>query len=203
MARRDRFHSFEGLAYAASECVDYRIRISPTRHRIAVIAPHGGGIEPGTSEVAQAIAGGTLSLYCFEGLKRTWNNLLHITSTRFDEPRCQELIRTTEIVVAVHGCEDEVAKVYVGGLHSQLRAQIIVALAEAGFNVADDDTHHGGANPRNICNRGLAQRGVQLELSTGLRRRMFSGLSRKRRTKTTAVFSDFTRAVRKVLIDWA
>jgi phage replication-related protein YjqB (UPF0714/DUF867 family) len=53
---------------------------------VAVIAPHGGGIEPGTSELATAIAGDDFSLYLFEGLKSAGNGELHITSTNFDEP---------------------------------------------------------------------------------------------------------------------
>ena len=54
--------------------------------RVAVAAPHGGGIEPGTSEVALAIAGADLSYYLFEGRKAEGNGDLHVTSTNFDDP---------------------------------------------------------------------------------------------------------------------
>jgi phage replication-related protein YjqB (UPF0714/DUF867 family) len=36
---------------------------------LAVVALHGGGIEPGSSEIANDIAGEESSFYAFEGLK--------------------------------------------------------------------------------------------------------------------------------------
>jgi phage replication-related protein YjqB (UPF0714/DUF867 family) len=45
---------------------------------LAILAPHGGGIEPGTSELAEAVAGEGLSFYAFEGLKRSGNAVLHV-----------------------------------------------------------------------------------------------------------------------------
>ncbi|MGA9117390.1 MAG: poly-gamma-glutamate hydrolase family protein [Bacteroidota bacterium] len=199
MTRGDRYPSFASLAECASVGVDYRILVRKRHTPIAVVAPHGGGIEPGTSELAEAIAGRTLSLYCFIGLKNARNDVLHITSTRFDEPRSQQLIASAEVVVAIHACGVKDSGIFVGGLHGELKAAIIEALSGGGFNAVDDNTHHGGRDPRNICNRGLAGGGVQLELSTGLRRRMFQGLSRKGRTTTTATFSEFTATMQKVL----
>jgi phage replication-related protein YjqB (UPF0714/DUF867 family) len=67
------------------------------------VAPHGGGIEPGTSELADAIAGSDLSFYTFEGLKSSGNTDLHITSTRFDEPMCLTLLASSSVVVTLHG----------------------------------------------------------------------------------------------------
>lgn len=43
-------------------------------------APHGGGIEPGTSEIADAIGGERGSFYTFGGLKSSGTADLHITS---------------------------------------------------------------------------------------------------------------------------
>jgi phage replication-related protein YjqB (UPF0714/DUF867 family) len=42
----------------------------------AVIAPHGGAIEPGTTEVAEAIAGDRFSFYTLEGVKTRDNKRL-------------------------------------------------------------------------------------------------------------------------------
>lgn len=72
----------------------YSIRWRKTESTIAVIAPHGGAIEPGTSEIALEIAGADLSYYLFDGQKAKENSALHITSTRFDEPICRQLIAT-------------------------------------------------------------------------------------------------------------
>ena len=200
MVLRGRHKSFASLRESASEGVDYSILLRERASRIAIIAPHGGGREPGTSEVAEFIAGRTHSLYCFKGIKNSGNSVLHITSTQFDEPRCEELIRSAEIVVAIHACDLREAVIYVGGLLNELRAAIIVGLTEVGFDALEDDTHHGGADPRNICNRGRSHRGVQLELSHGLRRTMFESLSRKGRTTTTTSFSKLTTAIRQLLI---
>jgi len=53
---------------------------------IAILSIHGGDIEPGTTRIANAIAGWDHSFYTFEGIKTARNLSLHITSTRFDEP---------------------------------------------------------------------------------------------------------------------
>ncbi len=200
MPASDRFHSFSQLADWARPGRDYAIVVRRRSSRLAVVAPHGGGIEPGTSEVARAVCGSRFSLYCFDGLKERGNDRLHITSTRFDEPRCAELIRTVSVVVTVHACLDAGSIAYIGGLHSELRQSIVEALTGAGFKAAPDNTHHAGNSPGNLCNRGKSGMGVQLELSHGLRRRMFEGLSRASRRHTTAEFIAFTATVRRALL---
>ncbi|OQX61138.1 MAG: hypothetical protein B5M51_08605, partial [Anaerolinea sp. 4484_236] len=136
-------------------------------------APHGGGIERGTSEIAKALAEDVFSIYCFEGIKRTGNKSLHITSTRFDDPMCLELLETAATVLAIHGCA-----------------------VEGGFEAFEGDGDHAGVHPRNICNlRGGG--GVQLEITRGLRQRMFKGLSRAGRRVTTPVFDVFVGVLRE------
>lgn len=86
----DKYATFSLLAESMREGRDFRRRRRKRRVATAVIAPHGGGIEPGTSEVADAVAADDFSFYAFEGIKSK-NGDLHITSTRFDEPRCVTL----------------------------------------------------------------------------------------------------------------
>lgn len=200
MPASDRYHSFSQLAERARPGRDYAIVVRRRNSRIAVAAPHGGGIEPGTSEVARVVCGRRFSLYCFDGLKERGNDRLHITSTRFDEPSCTELIRSVSVVVTIHACLDAGSLVYIGGLHAELRQLIVEALSDAGFNALPDNTHHAGNSPRNLCNRGRSGLGVQLELSHGLRRRMFEGLSRESRRHTTEEFVAFTATVRQALM---
>jgi phage replication-related protein YjqB (UPF0714/DUF867 family) len=69
----DRYKSFSELKRHEEEGVDFRIFIVDRKVRAAIIAPHGGWIEPGTPEIAAIIAGTVHSLYCFEGLR----NRLH------------------------------------------------------------------------------------------------------------------------------
>lgn len=192
--------SFSDIARWAREGLDYRIALRPMGTRIAVLAIHGGGIESGTSEMAKAIAGQTFSLYCFEGLKARGNHLLHVTSTRFDEPSGIRLVDDAEVIVSIHACRDSRSLVYVGGLHQPLKDRLVEALTRAGFPAQEDDTIHSGSDPRNICNRGRSSRGVQLETSLGLRRRLFGGLSARGRRKVTFLFPRFTGCIADVLV---
>ncbi len=99
----DRYMNFSKLSANKREGVDFRICLIMTNSPVAIIAPHGGTIERGTSEVAKEIAGTSYSLYLFEGLINHPHGHFHITSTNFDEPRCNNLVRNCEIVIAVHG----------------------------------------------------------------------------------------------------
>ena len=197
----DIYHNFAALAAGERPGADYRIIACPRPAPVAVIAPHGGGIEPGTSELAEAIAGQELSLYCFEGLKSTGNEALHITSTRFDEPACLAILAHSDTVLALHGSAEPDEMVHVGGRDVQLAERVRAALAEAGFTAKLDDTaDHPGRNAFNICNRGRSGRGCQLEISNGLRIALFEGLTRRQRQHTTAQFEAFVAAVRTVLL---
>ncbi|MGD9657451.1 MAG: poly-gamma-glutamate hydrolase family protein [Methylocystis sp.] len=169
----DRYDSFATLAAYEIQGVDYRIRIARRASPIAIIAPHGGLIEPATSDIAAAIAADRFSLYCFEGLNRANSARLHITSSRFDEPRALALVTASEVAIGVHGRKDQGddASIWVGGLHESLRDAICEALAGAGFKAKAVGEGHrlAGRDPANICNRGRLGAGVQLELPKTLR----------------------------------
>lgn len=166
----DKYKTFEELRQSEREGIDYRVRYVERSSPIAVIAPHGGKIEPTTSEIAIAIAGNNHSYYCFEGIKLDNNADLHITSTRFDEPVCLGLLSKTACVVTVHGLRGAGAKTHVGGRHQALRNEICSALKAAGFIVTiEADGDYAGTSSDNICNRGLLGAGVQLEIERGLR----------------------------------
>jgi hypothetical protein len=83
----DRYKYFLELAKKETQGIDFRVRLQQRAGKAVVLAPHGGGIEPGTSEIAEAIDGADFSFYAFEGIKPANNRILHITSTRFDEPQ--------------------------------------------------------------------------------------------------------------------
>jgi len=139
--------------------------------RVAVIAPHGGGIERRTSEIARAISGMDLNLYLFEGIKSSGNNYtaLHLTSHRFDEPSCLDLIAQCLFVVSVHGCSGNDKKVLLGGLDLALKAQLADALAHVDVAVETNRHAFPATDRNNICNRGRSQKGVQLEITSALR----------------------------------
>jgi phage replication-related protein YjqB (UPF0714/DUF867 family) len=169
----DRYDSFVTLAANEIEGVDYRIHVDERASPFAIVAPHGGLIEPGTSEISAAIAADRFSLYCFEGLTKVDGRSLHITSTRFDEPRALALVSAAEVAIGVHGRKDrkDEASIWVGGLHETLRDAICEALASAGFKAKPVGDGHrlAGRDPANICNRCRRGAGVQLELPRALR----------------------------------
>ena len=194
----DWYSSFAELSRHEEAGVDFLITLLTGNSGIVVAAPHGGGIEPGTSEIAQTIAAGEHSFYGFEGLKLSGNGRLHLTSTRFDEPIGLSAIRQAEAVLAIHGCRELRTIIYAGGLDLESRRTITNALHLAGFTVGVHASL-GGTDPRNLCNRGNRGAGVQLEISSGLRRLMFEDLSRWGRQKTTPVFHRFVNALREAI----
>jgi phage replication-related protein YjqB (UPF0714/DUF867 family) len=154
----------EGEAWAR----DYRDRGS----RILIMAPHGGWIEPLTTELARSVAGRDLSFYSFRGIKEEGNGHLHITSHRFDEPLALEAAAAADRVVAIHGERTRgQAFVMVGGRCEELRASLEHELDRAGFIVHPPREGLDGKHRRNICNRGRHEIGGQLEVSEGLRER--------------------------------
>lgn len=137
---------------------------------MAILAPHGGRIEEITSEVAQSVAGETFNLYLFEGIRPTHNYVnLHLTSHRFDEPRCLDLLSRCDHVIALHGCAGEEPRVLVGGRDAALKAAIGGALQTSGLDAQLDGHRFPAVHPHNICNRGRRGRGVQIEMTTALR----------------------------------
>ncbi len=167
---RDQYRNFAQLRNGETEGIDYRICITEREFFAAIIAPHGGQIEPGTSEIAAAIAENIHCLYCFEGLRSRPHRDLHIKSTKFDEPKCLGLIKQCKIVVAVHGWDRKDKAVDVGGLDVALRDAICTRLDAAGFQSnVETKGHHAAISPNNICNKGLREKGVQLEITKGLR----------------------------------
>lgn len=167
---------------------------------VLVAAPHGGGIEPGTSEIACAIAGDVLSYYMFEGLKPKGNKALHITSSNFDEPTGLALMRSAAIVLTVHGEDSEDEVVYLGGLHTLANSTLSSLLERHGYKVREHaNPMLQGTSKKNICNLGRQGAGVQLELSAGLRSTFFGSLTRVGRGKPTAKLFEFSGLVGQIM----
>jgi phage replication-related protein YjqB (UPF0714/DUF867 family) len=166
------FRSFADLAAAYERDKDYRIaRVLRPGSSTAVLAPHGGGIEAYTADIARGIAADDFCLYVYEGLLRAGNfAALRLPSELFDEPECLDMLGSCDRVVSVHGCGLPGETVLLGGRDEQLRAAITERLSAAGLACEDAPVGLAGTDPRNICNRGRSGRGVQLEVSMDLRR---------------------------------
>jgi phage replication-related protein YjqB (UPF0714/DUF867 family) len=150
--------------------VDFRVvRIERPGSPAVIVAPHGGEIEVGTSEIAGLVAGTEHSLFCFEGLKPDGTSRdLHITSHLFDHPECVALAARRPVVLSIHGCRGR-AQIFVGGLDAAFAALLTAHLSGAGFEAIADGHRYPGRHPSNICNRGARNRGAQLEITHDLR----------------------------------
>jgi phage replication-related protein YjqB (UPF0714/DUF867 family) len=168
----DKYSRFAELERAELR-VSYRIVAKFRGSGVAVVAPHAGKIEPGTSEIALAIAGDDCSYYLFEGRKAAGNRILHITSSNFDEPTCMALLATARTAITVHGERSPGECVYVGGANAERVESVIRELKESGFSTAVHQSESlQGRHPKNICNLANGGPGVQLEISRGLRERL-------------------------------
>jgi phage replication-related protein YjqB (UPF0714/DUF867 family) len=171
MPLESKYASFAELAQHEVLGKDFRVTlVDRPDSRVLILAPHGGMIEVGTSEIGGLIAGTEHSLFCFEGLKSYGENRdLHITSHRFDHPDCLVLAARHEVVLSVHGCRGE-SQIFVGGLDIELAARLSHELAAAQFDVISHGHKYLGRHPFNICNRGARGMGAQLEITYDLRR---------------------------------
>ncbi|MBT2189225.1 poly-gamma-glutamate hydrolase family protein [Sphingobium nicotianae] len=190
----DRYESFAQLAAQEVEGTDYRISAFARREDVLILAPHGGYIEPSTSAVASAIAGEDLSLYLFEGLREERRHReLHITSRNFDEPGALALAAKADRIVSVHGRRnrDDPEAVWLGGLDLENRDRIQAQLERAGFEARNPGRLFSALDPRNICNRGRRDQGVQMEMPRGLRDLLIRDLMR---------MAAFAEAIRSAIV---
>lgn len=166
----DRFAKFEDLTGYMQEGKDFRIVMKKRSSPYLIAAIHGGGIEPFTSNIAEAIAGEEYSLYLFEGIGEKGGSQLHITSSYFDEPQALEMVHSADIVITIHGQQDtEHEFVMVGGLCAGLVSKILEHLREVDIATRLFEQRMHPDDPDNICNRGLSGEGVEIEISRKLR----------------------------------
>jgi len=172
MSRHDAgYGCYADLATVHVEGADFSVCV---RRRpgsaVAILAPHGGAIEAGTSEIARAVAGSEFNLYLFEGIRESGNYAaLHLTSHRFDEPRCLALLAACDHVIAIHGCRGDTPQALLGGLDGVLKERICEAIGGVGIESRLHGHQFHAIHPRNICNRGRRRAGVQIELTSALR----------------------------------
>jgi phage replication-related protein YjqB (UPF0714/DUF867 family) len=194
----DRYRNYEDLKKNEVLGADFEIRVRKGPSTIAFMAPHGGGIEPGTAEIADRAAGNEHTFYAFIGLKKRDNHLLHIGSRHFDEPIALKTAREADTVVAVHGCRGPEDTVYVGGLNTDLMTEIKNKLIEAGFSTEYiKEPSLRGRHPKNICNQCRSGQGIQLELPRGLREKMLENLNIRSGRRKNPLFLKFIKVLRE------
>ncbi|MFF1600826.1 poly-gamma-glutamate hydrolase family protein [Streptomyces mirabilis] len=196
----DLYQSYGELTGGQIEGIDYqRTWRTSDVSTLLHLAIHGGGIETGTTELADAAAADIHDFYTLDAFKPAGTNAdLHITSTRYDEPQALAMAAAATHIVSWHGASGATAFTYLGGRDSNLRDQIGQCLRDAGFTVQLATEELNGNDPTNICNKNQRSMGVQLELSTTQRTAFFTGgdMSRANRKNTTAVFTSYIAAVK-------
>jgi phage replication-related protein YjqB (UPF0714/DUF867 family) len=192
----DKYGNMAELFAATREGRDYRIHRREAKSNFAIIAPHGGVMEPGTFEIADAIAGTRHKFYCLEALI----DGLHVTSHHFDDPTCLRLVKPSDYVITVHGCLDHAnidgpdLTVAIGGLDKAFGDLIRQQLEQAGFAIGHRP-ELAGIHPLNICNRGSRGQGVQLELTRSLRDKLMA----TRSEGTGGLFAGFAAALDRAI----
>lgn len=166
--------SYKGLKEHEILNEDYEINYQKRDSDITIIAIHGGGIEPGTSEVVKGLANQMdLSYYLFEGIKPMNNRGLHLTSKRFDEPIGRSMVQNSVSTLSIHGSQGEKSIIYLGGRNEKYKEAIRYSLQDQGFHVEDAPADMAGMSKKNIVNDNQLKKGVQLELTAELRKSLF------------------------------
>lgn len=199
---QDKYANFHELQQNERVNIDYKTFVNERNPNIAILAIHGGGIEVGTSEVTDKLAEkGNYSSYIFEALKSSNNRDLHITSIHFDDVDARSMAKKSNMTLSIHGYSGEEEIVYVGGLEKELKTKVINQLKKDGFNALEAPENIGGVEPLNIVNDNKKKAGVQLELTTALRKSFFKDgdWSRENRVNTTGKFDKFVNSLYTVI----
>lgn len=148
------------------------------------MAIHGGGIEPATSEIARVIANeGQFNYFAFNGIRTKGNNELHVTSINYDNDIAMNFVKSSERAVTIHGCLGEEDVAYIGGKDNQLKERIANELNQIGVEVKEAPSHMSGVQDDNIVNCTKNEVGVQIELTSSLRKSLFKNNKFNRKSR--------------------
>ncbi|MGE6631527.1 poly-gamma-glutamate hydrolase family protein [Bacillus sp. NPDC077027] len=165
---------------------------------LLIFSPHGGEIEPGTSEIVEAF-NERYSTYLFEGTKKENNRDLHMTSTKFDEPILTQMIKTYAFSISVHGYASDKRHTLVGGTDRKMAKSMAESLEKHGFSAefVQEGERLSGTDPKNINNRNASGESVQLEISMGQRKVFFQDFDIRKDQKKA--FKTYVSALKEVI----
>jgi phage replication-related protein YjqB (UPF0714/DUF867 family) len=145
---------------------------------LGLMAIHGGGIEPGTEEIAKFVADHSgASLYVYAGRRSGGNLSLHRPShdARIEERALiVQFLEHVKTAISIHGHGRGRDRVYVGGLHESMvrrfveLARQVLSQYEWISDVKLIPPGLSGQSPGNVVNLPSAK-GMQLELPVKLR----------------------------------
>lgn len=200
--RRDTFKSLASLKQSLNEGQDFSISVVDRDSRVTVVSPHGGKIEPGTSELARALAERGYNLFDFQALSDNAGRTGHVTSTNFRDARLTSLLNKSTVCVSFHRMRDRHRTIYLGGKNQRLKEIAARSLKEAGFRCTTDPPRLKGVESDNFVN--LAQdKGLQVEIPVLLADSLIPDIDSKARlvspyelqTNHSGRFSDFVEAI--------
>lgn len=169
-APAQKISSYKELMATKIEGKDFEVKTRYVNGKALVMAIHGGKLEPGTTELADAIASKKFSFYSFTALVDDYLGL-HLTSTDFDEPRLSELTQVAEKCLSLHGLKDDERDFCVGGANAQKRKAYAALLAQKFPKWRSCELccpPNSGTSNQNVVNRCKLP-GVQIEMGRSLR----------------------------------
>ena len=204
----DTYKSMTELMQNTIEGQDWDIETYDTDSDIISMAVHGGGIEIGTTELAKLVAEkGGYNFFSFTAKLPSNNTQLHVTSTNYDAPRIIDKIQDSAHSISIHGASGTEEYTYMGGGNTALKNLIWKNLTESGFDCRESPGNLAGVEPMNIANRTMLGMGVQLELSTEMRKAFFkdkdwSRAKREDRSTWTLKLSRYADAIVKAVTEY-
>lgn len=91
--------------------------------------------------------------------------------------------------------------VQIGGANNELKQVIMDYLRLEGFDALICEIPGlQGIRPDNICNRSRTRKGVQLELSRGLREKLFNNVGHRYLRRKTILFYTFVNTLKEALL---
>lgn len=117
---KDKYQSMTQLENETVEGVDWKKDTRDNGTKVLIVAPHGGNIEQGTTEATKALAEkGNYDYFSFEAIRPKNNTELHVTSTHYDDPTLNQMIKNRTATISIHGAAGTDQIIYLGG-HVQL-----------------------------------------------------------------------------------
>ncbi|MBK9144681.1 MAG: poly-gamma-glutamate hydrolase family protein [Candidatus Melainabacteria bacterium] len=207
--RRDFYADLYSLKADLKQGIDYVIYCRPGKSGVTVVAPHGGNIESGTSELARAIAGNEHNLFDFVFMNGSFRSRGHVTSTNFMDERLASLLSRSRICVSLHRMRDRHHRIYLGGRNRELKELASERLCAMGFITELEPPRLKGVDKRNFVNLA-SERGLQVEIPVPVAEALLPGVSEyarsasvyRLRRKTSPSFQAFVFAIRSAVDDY-
>lgn len=209
IARKDYYANLDELKSKLVKGKDYCIVSKDRNSKVTIVAPHGGGIEAGTSELARAIAGEKYNSFDFFAKSLKARTFGHVTASHFREEKLSKILSKSLICVSIHRMRDRHFVLYLGGANLALKKLAAKELLKNGFQCTIDPPRTKGLSKKNFVNMA-SQPGLQIEIPQMLAKKLFLNLDNVYKSKDdyvlqstqTKLFKDFVFAIDTALEEY-